>query len=198
MNPYRHQKTLRLCGSFYRHYFNDDNPRTLLLGINPGRFGAGLTGICFTDPIKLENDCGIANDLEKKPELSADFIYRMIHAYGGPDPFYRRFLISAVSPLGFTKKGLNMNYYDDPGLQKAVTPFIVDCIRKQVDFGIRTDVCFCIGRGANQKFLESLNTRYGFFRRIVPLPHPRWIMQYRRKHLSQYIDQYVRTLNQTQ
>ena len=49
--------------------------RHLLLGINPGRFGGGVTGIPFTDPIRLQNVCGIENNFEKKQELSSVFIY---------------------------------------------------------------------------------------------------------------------------
>ncbi len=39
--------------------------RYLILGINPGRFGGGITGIPFTDPIRLQNICGIENDFQK-------------------------------------------------------------------------------------------------------------------------------------
>lgn len=41
---------------------------TNILGINPGRFGAGTTGIAFIDPIRLENECGINNSFPKKVE----------------------------------------------------------------------------------------------------------------------------------
>src|SRR5688572_16264512 len=73
LDPYSNSQVFDLCRQFYRKYYNDNNPRTMLLGINPGRFGSGTTGVSFTDPIKLEKYCGIKNDLAKKPELSADF-----------------------------------------------------------------------------------------------------------------------------
>src|SRR6185436_12464588 len=88
MNPYKDPYTLSLCEKFYRKYYDDENLRTLIVGINPGRFGSGTTGISFTDPIKLEIRCGITNTLPKKPELSADFIYMMIEAFGGTEEFY--------------------------------------------------------------------------------------------------------------
>lgn len=91
MNPYQNDVAFNLCEKFYKKYYNDTSQRTIILGINPGRFGAGLTGIPFTDPVKLEHECGIKNDLPKKRELSADFIYQMIHAYGGIQKFYNRF-----------------------------------------------------------------------------------------------------------
>ena len=127
-------------------------------------------------------------------ELSADFIYRMIHAYSGPEEFYCSYFISAVSPLGFTKEGKNINYYDDKKLEQAVTPFIVDSINKIVAMGINRKKCFCIGEGKNFDFLKKLNEEHQWFNEIIPLAHPRFIMQYKRKKVNEYIDEYVHHL----
>ena len=54
MNPYQNKVAFFLCEKFYNKYYNNTQPRRIILGINPGRFGAGLTGIPFTDPVKLE------------------------------------------------------------------------------------------------------------------------------------------------
>jgi hypothetical protein len=195
MNPYKDPYTLQLCKKFYTKYYPDDDARTLLLGINPGRFGSGTTGISFTDPVKLEKICGIDNIFPKKAELSADFIYMMIDAFGGLESFYKKFFISAVSPLGFTKDGKNINYYDDPRLEKAIKPFVVNSIEKLMDMGMKNDRCFCIGGGENFLFLSKLNKEHGWWRDVVPLAHPRFIMQYRRKKLNEYIDEYLNQLN---
>lgn len=194
MNPYENTEVFKYCQLFYHQYYADSRQRTIILGINPGRHGAGLTGIPFTDPIKLESECGIPNNLHKRPELSADFIYQLIHAYGGLHPFYRKFYFSSVCPLGFTKDDKNINYYDIPKLQKAVLPFICQSIRQQLDFGISKKIAFCLGEGKNYQFLRQLNESHGFFEDIIPLPHPRFIMQYRRKKVSTYIDQYLEAL----
>ena len=191
MNPYVDDYTFHLCELFYNKYYADEKKRTLLVGINPGRFGSGTTGISFTDPIKLEKECDIPNTLIKKPELSADFIYAMIKAYGGPKKFYSIFFISAVSPLGFTKEGKNINYYDEPNLQKAVTPFVISSISGMLKLGISRKKCFCIGEGKNLNFLSKLNEEHQWFEEIVPLAHPRFIMQYKRKSVSKYIDEYL-------
>ncbi|HZY81805.1 MAG TPA: uracil-DNA glycosylase family protein [Cyclobacteriaceae bacterium] len=195
LDPYSDPKVLDLCSQFYYKYYDDTRPRTLLLGINPGRFGSGTTGVSFTDPIKLEKYCGIKNDLAKKPELSADFIYAMIDAYGGPKAFYSKYFVSAVSPLGFTFKGKNINYYDVPALEKAVTPFIVSSINKMIAMGVSNERCYCIGGDKNLKFLSKINNEHEWFKEIIPLPHPRFIMQYRRKKLNEYIDFYLTTLS---
>lgn len=194
MNPYQNELTFSLCTKFYSKYYNTSKQRTIILGINPGRFGAGLTGIPFTDPVKLEQECGIKNNLPKKRELSADFIYQVINGYGGKEKFYDRFYFGSVSPLGFTKEGKNLNYYDDPQLQKAVLPFILKTINDQIAFGLNQETAYCLGEGKNFKFLSRLNDDHGFFKKIIPFSHPRFIMQYKRKKLQHYIDDYIEKL----
>lgn len=179
---------------FLNKYYNDNNPRRLLFGINPGRFGGGITGINFTAPRQLRDNCGIDHPLGRSSELSAEFIYEVIEQYGGPAKFYSDHFISAVSPLGFTKNGINMNYYDDKKLQKAITPFITENIKKQLGFGFKRDHCICIGGEKNFKFFRALNREYDFFEEITPLPHPRFILQYRRKQKNLYIEQYLAAL----
>ncbi len=195
MNPFADAKTFALVRRFYTLYYNDNIPRTAILGINPGRFGGGITGIPFTDPIKLEKFCGIPNEYEKRAELSADFIYRMIEAFGGPKLFYARFYVSAVSPLGFVSNGKNMNYYDDPKLERSLRDFIIRCLKTQLDFPLDRKRCFCLGEGKNFNYLVKLNRDHAFFDEIIPLPHPRFIMQYRRRRVEEFVRLYVDALN---
>ena len=84
--PYNNEETKKCMKAFYSRFYQDDHKRTFLLGINPGRFGAGITGVAFTDPIRLEK-LGIKNDFAKKQELSSVFIYDMIERCGGPEFF---------------------------------------------------------------------------------------------------------------
>jgi hypothetical protein len=194
MNPFTEDTVKQLARKFYHKYYSDHRSRKLLLGINPGRFGAGVTGIPFTDPIKLQENCGIENPFKKSREASADFIYDMIDAFGGPDKFYDQYFIHAVCPLGFLKEGLNYNYYDDPKLEKQVTPFIIKSIKTIIGFGMDTSICYCLGNGKNFKFLNKLNAEQQFFGAVIPLPHPRWVVQYRRKRYDEYIGLYLKTL----
>jgi hypothetical protein len=194
MNPYQDEYTFGLCQQFYTQYYADHLPRKLMVGINPGRFGSGVTGVSFTDPVKLETICHIPNRLDKKAELSADFIYQMIAAFGGPESFYQQFFISALSPLGFLKDGKNINYYDDPRLQKVATPFIVKSITQMIKIGVDQQKVYCIGEGKNFHFLTHLNQKYRWFEDIIALPHPRFIMQYKRKSVGKYIDLYLKLL----
>lgn len=196
LNPWKEAEVMKTCTAFYQTYFSDNKPRTLLLGINPGRHGGGTTGIAFTDPIRLEQYCGIYNDFPKRPELSSDFIYRVVEAYGGTGMFYRDFYINSVVPLGFMQNGKNFNYYDMPTLVQQAEVAVPGWMNEHLSLGIRRKRCVCLGEGKNLQFLQRMNDKYHWFERIDPLPHPRFIMQYRRKNLEEYINLYIRTLSQ--
>lgn len=197
MNPFReHDDVMEIVEVFYHKYYNDNKQRHIILGINPGRFGAGLTGIPFTDPKRLISECHIPYIGKMSHEPSSVFIYEMINAYGGPEIFYKDFYINSPCPLGFTSidtkgKETNYNYYDSKELTEAVYPFMIENIRKQIDFGIKTDICFCFGTGKNEKFLRKLNDEHQFFGRLIALEHPRFIMQYKSASKQFYIDKYL-------
>jgi hypothetical protein len=197
MNPFRENPhALGLLQSFCDKYLNDEQPRHIILGINPGRFGAGLTGIAFTDPKRLVSECKIPYEGKITHEPSSVFVYEVINAYGGVEKFYNDFYINSPCPLGFVsidEKGreTNYNYYDSRELTEAVTDFMIASIRELINLGIRTDVCFCFGTGKNEKFLSKLNSANKFFGKIIPLEHPRFIMQYKALSKNKYIDKYL-------
>ena len=196
--PYDNPATMAALTAFYKKYLDDHRTRTFLFGINPGRFGAGVTGVPFTDPIRLLGECGIETDFAKKPELSSEFVWMFIRAFGGADAFFKAFYITSLSPLGFVKAGKNINYYDDRGLQRAAEAYIVWNIRTQLEFGANREAAICLGEGQNYAMFRRLNDRHGFFREVVPLAHPRFIMQYRRRQLDAFLQQYVDTLRRVQ
>lgn len=197
MNPFKESEhAMPIMEAFSRKYFNDTNARRLILGINPGRFGAGLTGIPFTDPKRLVSECNIAYNGKVTHEPSSVFVYRVINAYGGAEAFYKDFFINSPCPLGFTSvdangREKNYNYYDSPELMRAVKEFMIENIGKLIGLGVKTDVCFCFGTGKNAKFLSALNEEHRFFDKIVPLEHPRFIMQYKSAAMDEYINKYI-------
>ncbi len=195
LNPFTNEKVLELNRLFYNKYYNDNLKRTYLIGINPGRLGAGITGIPFTDPIRLQEVLGFENDLNKKPELSSKFIYDVIENIGGSEVFFNSFYFTSVSPIGFIKDGKNLNYYDQKDLQDQLEPFMISTLQSQIkSIATNRDVAFSLGQGKNFKYLEKLNRIHGFFERIEPLPHPRWVMQYRLKRKMEFIDLYMKKL----
>lgn len=199
MNPFvESSRALRLADLFYDQFYSDNEKRHLILGINPGRFGAALSGIPFTDFKRLEEFCGISAEGQRAHEPSSEFVYAMITAMGSVADFYRRFYINSVCPLGFAidkggKRPVNYNYYDDQALYAAVKPFIVQSIVQQIALGCYGSECICLGVN-NGVYLNELNAEHGFFGKITVVPHPRFIMQYRRKFMGEAIAEYAAAL----
>ena len=147
LNPYGEKSVMDICQQFYNKYFNDDDGRVFIVGINPGRFGAGITGIPFTDPVVLESECGIKNEMPKRKEISSEFIYKLINRMDGPEHFYKHFYIGSVSPLGFVKNNKNYNYYDSKELLKVLKPSIISNLVNQIGLGITSRKCLLFRSG---------------------------------------------------
>ncbi|TDH25212.1 DUF4918 family protein [Segetibacter sp. 3557_3] len=194
--PFADAYAMETCTRFYQKFYADDQPRYCIIGINPGRFGGGVTGVPFTDPIRLAHECGIPNEWPPRQELSSVFVYDLVQAFGGVEAFYKKFYITAISPLGFTASGKNLNYYDNRLLLQNIKPFSVACFREQLSWGLHASVAFCLGEGTNFKYLSKLNNEYRLFDKIIALPHPRFIMQYRLKQKEQYIVKYLEAFQQ--
>jgi Domain of unknown function (DUF4918) len=200
MNPYQHPSVFALTEVFYRKFYDDYHPRRLILGINPGRHGAGATGIPFTDTVRLQDKCLISTEgMPTTKELSSVFIYQMIDIFGGAEVFYQNFYINSVCPLGFTKltekgKEVNYNYYDSRELTTILEEYIIENIKTLLNMGFKNDICYCLGTGQNAQYLGNLNAKYRFFEQIIPLEHPRFIMQYKSKNMQNYINHYIEKL----
>ena len=193
--PFSNADTISAMKKFYNKYYADTHGRVFIFGINPGRFGSGVTGIGFTDPINLQNTCGIDNPFQKRTEVSSNFIYDVIQASGGPQDFFARYYFTAVSPVGFLKDGKNYNYYDDLELTVLLGDFLLNSISTQLKFGQLSTEIICIGRGKNLAYLHDLNKAHNLFSKIHVVPHPRWVMQYRRKEKERYVDEYLEVLS---
>ena len=120
--PQKNKEVMKLVEIFFYKFYNDTNPRHLIFGINPGRFGTGTAGSILR-PKQLKEICGIDHCFKSQTELSAEFIYESIQAFGGIKNFYENYFITSVSPLGFVTNGLNLNYYDDKNLQQRCYTF---------------------------------------------------------------------------
>lgn len=199
MNPFRENPEIISIGrAFYEKFYNDNNPRKLILGINPGRLGAGATGIPFTDSKRMSDKCGIEIESVQTHEPSSVFVYEMIDKYGGTVKFYRDYFIGAVCPLGFIEKNrkgnwINCNYYDHDALFRAVKPFMVESLKKQIGFGIDTETCFVLGK-KNARYLKLINDEEKLFGSFVIFDHPRYIIQYRSNSKEHYISNYLNKL----
>lgn len=196
INPFiDNPETMVVMSRFYHKYYNDNKQRRLILGINPSRKGAGVTGVPFTDTKRLSAVCGIEMKSAHTHEVSSVFVYDMIEAYGGPERFYSDFYINSPFPLAIireTKDGswLNANYYDDSLLFEMVKEFMIESLKKHIDLGLDCSEVFVLGK-KNAVFIEKLNREEKMFDKLTVLEHPRYIQQYKSKERDLYIDKYI-------
>jgi hypothetical protein len=202
INPFagdQKEQVKKVATAFYEKYYNDTNPRRLILGSSSSRRGSAVTGVPFEDTDHLQNEAGICIGKFGKTKTSSGFLFDVIKEYGGCEKFYSNFCMNFVCPLGIVKINLNgnevnCNYYDNKELQEVLYPFILNTIQRQIDLGIDTSVCYCIGSGKNYDFLSKINKQYKFFGTIIPLEHPRFIMQYNSKDKEIFIEKYIKAL----
>lgn len=190
----------KVMNLFYNKFYNDRNKRRIIFGSSPSRRGSGVVGVPFESAEHLKQETGIYIDNFCISKSSTNFLFEVMKQYGGCEKFYKDFYMSFVCPLGIVRTNengrvVNSNYYENKELKKALYPLIVDSIKKQIEFGIDTSVCYSIGSGDNYKFLLELNREYNFFKQIIPLEHPRYIMQYNKRKMDEYILKYLDALN---
>ncbi len=198
LNPYLdNPETMVVMEKFYHKYYNDSNQRKFLIGINPSRHGAGVTGVPFTDTKRLESVCGIKMESAYTHEVSSVFIYDMMAAYGGAGEFYRDIYINSPFPLAIVRKSkgnwINANYYDDKELFNDVKDFMIDSLKKHISLNLDISEVFILGK-KNAEFISKLNNEANLFDKMTVLEHPRYIQQYKSKEKDLYIDKYILAL----
>lgn len=198
INPYLdNPETIIVMQKFYYKYYNDSNQRKFLIGINPSRHGAGVTGVPFTDTKRLENVCGIKMESAHTHEISSVFIYDMIAEYSGAEEFYRDIYINSPFPLAIVRKSkgswINANYYDDKELFNDVKDFMIYSLKKHISLNLDTSEVFILGK-KNAEFISKLNQEANLFEKMTVLEHPRYIQQYKSKEKDLYIDKYILAL----
>jgi len=200
LNPYLdNPETLDVMQQFYHKYYNDSEIRKFIIGINPSRHGAGVTGVPFTDTKRLKDICGIEMKSAYTHEISSVFMYDMIEAFGGAELFYKNFYINSPFPLAIIRKikenkWINANYYDDKVLFEMVKDFMIDSLKRHISLGIDTSKVFVLGK-KNADFIQKLNSEAKLFDELKILEHPRYIQQYKSKEKQLYIDKYILALN---
>ncbi|WP_449388499.1 SMUG2 DNA glycosylase family protein [Chryseobacterium lineare] len=198
LNPYLdNPETLKVMQQFYHKFYNDSHPRKFLIGINPSRHGAGVTGVPFTDTKRLESVCGIPMVSARTHEVSSVFVYDMIAEYGGAEAFYKDVYINSPFPLAIVRKSkggwINANYYDDKSLFNDVKNFMIESLKKHISLNLDTSEVFIMGK-KNADFISKLNQEADLFKKMTVLEHPRYIQQYKSKEKQLYIDKYILAL----
>ena len=199
LNPYLdNPETLEVMTAFYNRFYHDEAPRKFIIGINPSRNGAGVTGVPFTDTKHLESDCGIRMQSARTHEVSSVFVYDMIAQYGGVEAFYKDYYINSPFPLASVRRNaqgnwLNANYYDDSELFTLTREYMIETLKKHIALGLDTQKVYVLGK-KNATFLEKLNKEASLFEKMVVLEHPRYIEQYKSKEKQLYIDKFITLL----
>lgn len=200
INPYLdNPETLDVMQQFYQKFYNDANSRKFIVGINPSRHGAGVTGVPFTDTKRLESICGITMHSAHTHEISSVFLYDMISEFGGAADFYKQFYINSPFPLAIVRKSkegnwLNANYYYDKTLFETVKDYMIASLKQHISLGLDTSEVYILGK-KNATFIQKLNKEANLFGKMKVLEHPRYIQQYKSKEKQLYIDKYILTLN---
>lgn len=194
INPYETDDVKEIVKNFYAKFCNDQNKRLFIIGINPGRFGGGLTGIAFTDPVALRENCSIENNFGDRKELSSKFIYSVIGGFGGAERFFSKIFLTALYPFAIVRDGKNYNYYDEKKLAENLRVDIIQNINSQIAFGARRDYAVLLGK-KNADYFLPINDENKFFKKIITLEHPRYIMQYKLKQIDSYIKKYLGAIN---
>ena len=200
INPFLdNPETMEVMRQFYYKYYNDSNKRKFIVGINPSRHGAGVTGIPFTDTKRLESECGIKMHSAYTHEVSSVFMYEMITQFGGASVFYKQFYINSPFPLAIVRKAkggkwLNANYYDNAILIEILKDYMIMTLKAHIDMGLDTSVVYVLGV-KNAQFIHKLNKEAKLFGGLKILEHPRYIQQYKFKEKQIYIDKYILTLS---
>ena len=192
-NPFEDLARRIAITRFCEIYYGDDRPRAHLVGINPSRLTKTSTGVNYTDGYSLETFCNIQNDFSKKREVTARFFYQVVEAYGGCTKFYGDVFAWAAMPIGVTRHGKYKNYYDSellPSLEEVVIKNL-EWMRNVPSNG----TLIVIGIGQNKDFIENLDWINKFYRKVVYLPHPRWIVQYKSRDIDKYISMYMDALS---
>jgi single-strand selective monofunctional uracil DNA glycosylase len=115
---------LRYAWEPYRRYlerFGGPHGRTILVGMNPGPFGMAQTGVPFGDVEMVRDWMGIAGAVGRPPrehpkrpvrgfdcprsEVSGTRLWGWAaRRFGGPDEFFRRFMVLNYCPLAFLEE----------------------------------------------------------------------------------------------
>jgi len=155
---------------FHKKYVQPNTPKIVICGINPGRYGAGKTGIPFIDFKSLSK---IFPDIANyESEKSAKFFFEIIEDFG-INKFYKSFHVTNISWYGFQHKenniiGNNINYYDLPF---EIQNFLFDKFIEEMNF-IKPDTIIPLGTKVYWELLRLKAENKLKAKIDTPLQHP--------------------------
>ncbi len=185
---------IELVITFYKDLYGENNEynRIVLCGINPGRKGAGKTGIPFLDFRSLSNIIPSINNDDY--ERSAQFLWSIINHFGVRE-FFDNVYLTNISWLGFIKKGKNLNYYklEEHIKYEFIKGFVdeMDTVNPKVIIPLSKDVL------RDLKELKRVFSKNWYIGKRLPHPNycsfPSRTEKYRNEYI-QVIDNYIKEI----
>jgi uracil-DNA glycosylase len=165
---------------FHKKYVQPNSPKIVMCGINPGRKGAGISGIPFIDTNSLSKMLPDISNL--KSEKSAKFFFSIVEELG-INEFYKNVHVTNMSWFGFYKldKGTNLNYNSLP---IEIQNVLIDKFVEEMDF-INPDVIIPIGDIVNWELLFNLKVKNRINAEIAQrLYHPAYRLVDRKTYIG--------------
>lgn len=180
-------KNSKLVTDFYKLYYCNNRNRIVLCGINPGKLGAGKTGVPFLDFKSLSKM--LPNIKDTDCELSAQFIYSVITHFGNKT-FFDNVYLTNISWFGFTKDNNNFNYYNmDQDLQDEFTSGFIEemeIVQPSVIIPLSEDT---------EKSLKNMNKRKNLGLKIAKrIAHPYYYSNFPTRY-EDGLNKYIETIN---
>ena len=170
--------------TFWQTYYGSSVPRVVICGINPGRHGAGKTGIPFLD---FQSLAQLIPGVERSDsEGSAGFFYQVVKRVGA-SAFFPTFYVTNIASVGFACEGKNLNYNELPGpaLEIVERNFLLEMAVVQPTHIIS------LGEVVHATVNKLMGKEVDCTRR---LPHPSWITTYRRNESEKWLSHYLAEL----
>jgi len=170
--------------TFCHQYYGSAVPRVVLCGINPGRHGAGKTGIPFVDYKSLSQ---LISGVDRQDsESSAKFFFQVMRRFG-VNNFSHSFYVTNVASVGFMRDGKNLNYNELP---KSALKMVERNFLQEMEIVQPTHV-ISLGEVVQQTVRKLLPASVDCSMR---LPHPSWITTYRGKEMDKWVMWYLAVL----
>lgn len=149
---------------FYAKYYGNSYPDTVLCGINPGRNGAGKTGVPFIDFSSLSK---LLDGIDRDDwERSAQFFFEVVQHFGS-STFFRSFYVTNFSWVGYTRQSKNVNYYELPEEAQDIIGKMFRYEMEQVQPRRIISLSKRVHQSVTTLLDDSINTD-------LLLPHPNW------------------------
>ena len=140
---------------FIKKYYDNGEPRDLIIALNPGRYGCNKTGIALTDENVLFTKLGFPHK-SHKPEVegTATKIYSIIEElHPNFETFFSKFFMTNIFPFGVVAYGKNVLFnkiIQIPSIKK----YSKDFVSKSIEI-FNPNRIICIGRGSEKFMLKN-------------------------------------------